>query len=78
MKKLNDLLDSMIDLIDLFYQTLPPLYQNWFVHNMLGHPMSEIVYHLARRRMDDDKARDLSGWVHDLTIPPHEPGTGRG
>ena len=53
------------------------LYKNWFVHNMFSHPMSEAVY-WAVRPLGKNKAADISGWVHDITIPEHEPGTGRG
>ena len=50
---------------------LSRLYRNFTVHNMIGHPLSEIVWLLTR-------SEGLSGWVHDVTLPPHEPGTGRG
>jgi hypothetical protein len=52
------------------------LYKNWFVHNVFSHPMSEVVY-WAVRPLGKKKAADISGWVHDITIPEHEPGTGR-
>ena len=43
---------------------------SWFIHNVVAHPMSEILFHLG--------LEDLSNRVHDTTIPVHEPGTGRG
>lgn len=45
-------------------------YANWAIHNLIAHPLSEIMHwlHLGK----------LGGRLHDLTVPPHEPGTGRG
>jgi len=54
------------------------LYQNWFTHNMVGHPLSELVFWLARPFIGLAKAENISGRVHDWTIPAHTPGTGRG
>ena len=54
------------------------LYQNWFTHNMVGHPLSELVFWLIRPFIGLAKAENISGRVHDWTIPPHTPGTGRG
>jgi len=42
----------------------------WSVHNLVGHPLSEVCYLVGLRRAAD--------WVHDATIPTHEPGQGRG
>ena len=42
----------------------------WTIHNMIAHPVSEALYLVGLVR--------LSGWIHDVTIPTHEPGTGRG
>ena len=42
----------------------------WTIHNLIGHPVSELAYLLGLSR--------LSNWIHDVTIPKHEPGTGRG
>lgn len=42
----------------------------WTVHNIIGHPLSELFYLCGLTR--------LSHWVHDVTIPTHEKGTGRG
>ena len=47
------------------------LWKNWTVHNLVSHPLSEIVYLITRRD-------DWAGVVHDFTIPDHDPGTGRG
>jgi hypothetical protein len=42
----------------------------WTVHNMIAHPISEVLYLLGLQRW--------SNWIHDATIPSHQPGTGRG
>ena len=46
------------------------LYQNWTFHNLIGHPLSEVAHLLGLQK--------LSNWIHDVTVPPHNPGTGRG
>ncbi len=53
------------------------LYKNWTVHNLIAHPLSEIVYWLVRP-FGKHRATDTSGWIHDLTIPKHKAGNGRG
>jgi hypothetical protein len=47
------------------------LYKNWLVHNMIAHPLSEIVYWIVRP-LGLKKAEDASGHVHDGTIPESE------
>ena len=47
------------------------IYKNWFIHNMIAHPLSEIVYWLVRP-FGSEKARSVSGVVHDSTIPESE------
>ena len=47
------------------------LYKNWTFHNLVSHPLSEVVWLLTR-------SEKLSGWIHDCSIPDHVPGTGRG
>ncbi len=42
----------------------------WTLHNLVGHPVSEILYLLGFRRASD--------WIHESTIPTHLAGTGRG
>ena len=49
------------------------IYKNWTVHNLIAHPLSEIIWLLTF-----GKAERLSGWVHDVTLPPHNEGEGRG
>lgn len=38
------------------------IWKNWTIHNMISHPLSEVVYLLTRRK-------DWAGWVHDITVP---------
>jgi hypothetical protein len=47
------------------------LWRNWTVHNLISHPLSEVVWLVTR-------SEKWSGWVHDVTVPEHEKGTGRG
>jgi hypothetical protein len=53
------------------------IFQNWTFHNLVAHPVSEIVYWLARP-FGVARAEALSGWIHDSTVPPHSEGEGRG
>ena len=48
---------------------LPGRFQ-WTLHNLVAHPLSEVLYQVGLRRWSD--------LVHDLTVPAHAPGTGRG
>ncbi len=50
------------------------LWKNWPVHNLIAHPLSEIVHWLTSWRLGDR----LSGWIHDVTVPGHNHGEGRG
>lgn len=47
------------------------IYKNWFVHNMVAHPLSEIVYWMTRP-FGIKRAEDVSGVIHDCTIPEGE------
>lgn len=47
------------------------MFKNWTMHNLVSHPLSEILYLLG---FDES----IYNWVHDATIPKHEPGQGRG
>ena len=53
------------------------IYRNWPVHNLVAHPISELAYWIVRT-MGKKKAEDVSGWIHDITIPVHVAGEGRG
>ena len=52
------------------------VYRNWTVHNLIGHPLSEVFYWISMPLVGKEKAENVSGWFHDLTIPIHEPRTG--
>jgi hypothetical protein len=47
----------------------------WFTHNVIAHPISEITHWLGYLI---PPIRRLGLWLHDLTIPPHAPNSGRG
>lgn len=51
------------------FARLPERFQ-WTAHNLLGHPVSEVLFQFG--------LTGLSDWVHDWTIPLHTPGQGRG
>lgn len=53
-----------------FFSRLPARF-HWTVHNVVGHPLSEIFYQLGLHVLAD--------WAHDTTIPLHDPSkAGRG
>jgi len=47
----------------------------WALHNLVAHPVSELC-HWAGYAWPC--LRDAGSWLHDATVPAHEPGTGRG
>lgn len=49
----------------------------WSVHNLFAHPISEI-FHLLSYICFKQYFRTLSNYIHDITIPDHNPGEGRG
>ncbi len=51
-------------------ENMTRLYRNWTADNLISHPLSEIAYLLG--------LQNLSNWIHDVTVPEHEEGTGRG
>jgi len=55
-------------------QLVSRLWRNWPVHNLIAHPLSEIVHWITAPFFGSK----ISGWVHDATIPRHKPGQGRG
>ena len=57
-----------MNLPDMLAQ-LPQRFQ-WTLHNVIAHPLSELVYQLGWE--------DLSHRIHDRTVPTHPTGTGRG
>lgn len=42
----------------------------WSLHNIVAHPLSELLYLVG--------LENVGNRLHDITIPTHEPGTGRG
>lgn len=53
------------------------LYKNWFVHNVVGHPLSEIVYQVLKVLTNESIAEEYCGKIHDATIPEdYEEGRG--
>ena len=54
------------------------VWKNWVVHNLIGHPLSEAAYWIVGIFSGKAKADKVSGLIHDITIPDHTKGTGRG
>ena len=50
--------------------SLLPERLRWMPHNCIAHPLSEVLWQVGARRMAD--------WVHDVTVPEHRSGEGRG
>ena len=48
---------------------------SWTLHNLIAHPLSELVYLLGLGSTLSERA---SNWIHDVTVPDHKTGTGRG
>ena len=53
-------------------------WKNWTVHNIVAHPVSEILYLISLPFLGREKAESISGWIHDVTLPDQVRGTGRG
>lgn len=47
----------------------------WAMHNIVAHPVSEITWWLGYAY---PPIRRFGNWLHDITIPEHIQGTGRG
>jgi hypothetical protein len=47
----------------------------WAIHNLIAHPASEVCWWLG---YIIPSMRLVGDWLHDVTIPKHESGTGRG
>ena len=54
------------------------LWKNWTVHNIVAHPVMEILYLISLPLVGGEKAENISGWIHDVTLPDQVRGTGRG
>jgi hypothetical protein len=59
--------------VNKFLSRLGPF--KWSLHNLVAHPLSEIVYLIGFGTIPAER---LCNWIHDITVPGHEPGTGRG
>ena len=44
------------------------LIRNWTTHNIVGHPLSEILWWVLRP-FSREKAKAVSNWIHDITVP---------
>jgi hypothetical protein len=47
----------------------------WALHNVVAHPFGELLYWAGCLW---PKLREYGNRLHDVTIPAHAPGTGRG
>ena len=54
------------------------VYRNWTVHNLIGHPLSEVFYLVLLPFVGRSRAEDISGWIHDVTLPLENTVQGRG
>jgi len=54
--------------IDKLLSKLGPF--KWSLHNIVAHPLSELLHLIGLAQ--------ASNWIHDITVPEHEPGTGHG
>lgn len=59
----------MIRSLPIYLGRLPERWQ-WTLHNVIAHPLSELLYQVGLEAMGHK--------VHDATIPIHIRGTGRG
>ena len=44
------------------------LYQNWPIHNLIAHPISELTYWIVRP-FSKLRAEKVSKLIHDSTLP---------
>ena len=49
---------------------LPARFQ-WTIHNMVAHPLSEVLFIVGCPER-------WGNWIHDVTVPDHGAGEGRG
>lgn len=55
--------------VNILINRLPERYR-WSLHNLIAHPLSEIFYLVGKE--------SISNEIHDMTIPKHQSGAGRG
>jgi len=49
----------------------------WAIHNLIAHPLSQIVWWISLFGTIKPIA-SFGDWIHDWTVPIHEVGKGRG
>ena len=49
------------------------IYKNWTVHNLLAHPLMELLCLISFGKLEA-----FGNKIHDATVPEHTPGEGRG
>ncbi len=59
--------------VNKFLSKLGPF--KWSLHNLVAHPLSELVYLLG---LGSSPFVRVSNWIHDITVPEHKSGAGRG
>ena len=47
----------------------------WTLHNLVAHPLSEVIYLVG---FGSSPFVKIGNWIHDITIPDHKRGEGRG
>lgn len=52
------------------------MYRNWFIHNVVSHPLSEICFWPLRLLFGFEAATELAGKIHDFSLPQN-PENGR-
>lgn len=48
------------------------IYKNWFVHNVISHPLSEVAYWVCLPIKGKLFAEKISNLIHNLSIPSKE------
>ena len=52
---------------------------HWTAHNLVAHPTGELVYLVSvLLNRTGGRLYHFQNWLHDVTIPEHESGEGRG
>lgn len=51
-----------------YMRNIKQVYRNWPVHNLVAHPLSELVYWIVRP-FGKAAAKSAGDWIHDSTIP---------
>lgn len=64
----NHLLISLLRCKIRYMRNIKQVYRNWPVHNLVAHPLSELVYWIVRP-FGKAVAKSAGDWIHDSTIP---------